>query len=327
MYIKFTIILIMLILNNLINFAQNSYFSNFSTNLVHINPAFVSSITSPEASVTYRNQWPGLKDAFVTYGASFSVPLIKYQSGVGFYFLNDKQGGGVITSTTINAIYAYNIKINPQIYLNAGLMASYYFKNLNAENLVFESDIINSPGINGGQDIFESVRSSFWDFSLGFMAEIYSILDIGFSVQHITQPKNYFSSSSNNVLFRNYSLHASCDIPLIRSYGNNSPVFTPSLLFQKNKQHHQLIYGTRITVSSLSFGLWAKNNFKFNFSSLTALAGFIQPNYKLFYNYDINLTRSNFLSYKMGAHEVTLLLMLQHNEKRKKNRAIKCPKL
>jgi type IX secretion system PorP/SprF family membrane protein len=316
-----------LILRGLANFAQDSYFSNFSANVIYINPAFVSSTTSPEASVTYRNQWPGIRDAFVTYGASFSVPLTKYKSGLGFYFLKDMQGGGVITSTSVTSIYAYNIKISPDINLNAGLCASYNFRNLNTENLIFESMIRNNTGINDGQPVFESVKSRFWDFSLGFMAEIYRMLDIGFSIQHITQPKNYFSSSSYNMLYRNYSLHASCYIPLTKGYGVNSPVFIPSLLFQKYKHHHQLLYGTAFSVWPLLFGIWTKNDLQFRYSSLTAMIGFIQPSYKLVYNYDINLTRTNFMSYNMGAHEITFLLRILDTDKRKKIRAIKCPRL
>ncbi len=325
MYIKFTYILIVSILSNLVSFSQDSYFSNFSVNLIYINPAFVSSIASPEASVTYRNQWPGLRDAFVTYGASLSVPMIKYQSGVGVYFLNDVLGGGILTSTSVNSTYAYSITINPNINLNAGLGASYYFRNLNTDNLIFESDITNNQAINRGHEIFETVKSTFWDFSLGFLAEIYDIVEAGFSVQHITQPKSYFSSADNNVMFRSYTLHVSGDIPLANMYMPAAPVLTPAILFQKSKHNHQIVYGASLSLSCFSFGLWAKNNIRFSFGSLTASAGFVKSGYKLFYSYDINLTRNNFLSYKMGAHEATFLLMFRHEKKRRINKAIKYP--
>ena len=325
MYIKFTYILIISTLSNLLIFAQDSYFSNFSVNLSYINPAFVSSIAASEASVTYRNQWPGLQDAFVTYGASFSVPMIKYQSGIGIYFLNDVLGGGILTSTSVNASYAYRIKINPDITLNAGLGASYYLKKLDTDNLIFESDIINNQANTRGHEIFETVRGRFWDFTLGFLAEIYDVASLGFSVQHITQPKSYFSSADNNVLFRNYTLYASGDILLANMYKPGAPVLTPSILFQKCRQDNQLVYGAGLSMSYLSFGLYVKNNIRFSFSSLTASAGFVQPGYKLFYSYDINLTSNNLLSYKMGAHEATFILMIKHREKRRINKAIKYP--
>jgi type IX secretion system PorP/SprF family membrane protein len=323
MYIKFTSILIISILSNLVSFAQDPYFSNYSVNLIYMNPAFVSSVNDTEASVTYRNQWPGLRDAFVAYGASVSVPMIKYQSGLGFYFLNDVQAGGVITSTSANSTYAYKIKINPNIYLNAGLGASYNLKNLNADDLIFESDLTSNQGINGEQDIYENAKSTFWDFSLGFLAQISEVITVGLSVQHVTQPKSYFSSADNNVLFRSYTLHASGNIPLGGMYKVNSPVLTPSILIQKCKQHNQFVYGSGLSLPYFSFGLWVKNNYKFSFCSLTASAGFVQANYRLIYSYDINLTRANFMSYNMGAHEATFLLMIKHREKRRKNRAIK----
>jgi type IX secretion system PorP/SprF family membrane protein len=320
MNLRLTYMIIFSVFGTLQGYSQDPYFSNFALNLVYLNPSYVSSITNPEIAVSYRNQWPALSGAFVNYGAYVSFPLKKFQSGFGFYFMNDIQGGGIITSTSLNSIYAYKIKINNNINLNAGLQASYFFENMNPENLVFESDLINTSGPNYADEAFDILDNNFWDFSLGFMAEVNRLVYIGFSVQHLTQPGRYFSSDDNNTLFRKYSFHAQSQIPLIKGNSKNVPVITPSILFQKHRQHQQINYGSGLLISPLYIGIWAKNNLKFNFSSLTVAAGFIKTNYKIVYNYDFNLTRSNLLDLGMGAHEITFLLNFQYKEKRRNNR-------
>jgi type IX secretion system PorP/SprF family membrane protein len=320
MNIRLINIVIVSVLSTLLCYTQDPYFSNFALNLVYINPSYVSSVTNPEIAASYRNQWPALSGAFINYGASVSFPLKKFQSGFGFYFMNDLQGGGIITSTSLNCIYAYKIKINNSINLNAGLQASYLFENLNPENLVFESDLRNASGPSYGDEAFDILKNNFWDFSLGFMAEVNRLIYIGFSVQHLTRPGRYFSTADNNILYRKYSLHAQSQIPLLKGSRRNMPVIMPSILIQKHRQHQHINYGSGILVSPLYIGIWAKNNLKFNFSSLTVAAGFIKANYRIIYNYDINITRTNILDLGMGAHEITFLLSFQYKEKRRTNR-------
>jgi len=327
MNFRLYIISFILVLIDFICYAQDPCFSNFASNMIYVNPAYPSSVTNPELSLAYRNQWPGLSSAFVNYGAAASVPIKKFKSGIGFFFLNDIQGGGIVTITSVNSIYAYKIKINSDIYLNAGLQASYFFENLNAGSLVFESDIRNEPGISYGAEIFEETRNKFWDFSVGFMAEVKKLINIGFSVQHLTHPYRYFSSSGNSRLYRKYSFHASSEIPLFEGYRRNIPVIIPSLMFQKQRQHNKINYGAGILVNPLFAGIWASNNLKFNFSSLTVAAGYNSKNYRIIYSYDINLTGTNLLDLDMGAHDVTFLLKFRYKEKRRNNKAIKSTKL
>jgi type IX secretion system PorP/SprF family membrane protein len=301
-------------------FSQDPFFSNFALNLVYLNPSYVSSIENPEIGTSYRNQWPALSSAFVNYAASVSIPLKKFHSGFGFYFMNDVQGSGIITSKSLNSIYAYKIKINNNINLNSGLQVSYFFENLNPENLVFESDLRNESTLNYANGAFDVLENNFWDFSLGFMAEINRLIFIGISVQHLTQPGRYFNSADNNTLFRKYSIHAQSRIPLRRGNRKNIPVITPSILLQKQRQHQQIDYGSGLLISPLFLGIWIRNDLKFNFGSLTTAAGFVKDNYSIIYNYDFNLTRTNLVDLGMGAHEITILLNIQYKEKSRNNR-------
>lgn len=327
MNVRFYIIACMLVLTGWRCYPQDPAFSNFTSNIIYVNPAYASSVPNTELSLTYRNQWPGLPGSFLNYGAAAAVPVKRFNSGIGFYFLSDIQGGGIVAVTSVNSIYAYRIKINSDINLNAGLQATYFFEKLDAGELVFESDIRNNQGTNYGAEVFESTRSNFWDFSLGFMTEIKKLINIGFSVGHLTKPYRYFSSSGNSRLHWKYSFHASCELPLSVSYRESAPVIIPSVLYQKHQQHNRINYGAGLLIKPLFAGIWAENNLRLNFSSLTVAAGYISKNYSIIYNYDINLTGANVLDLNMGAHEAVFLLKIRYKEKRRNNRTIKSLKL
>jgi type IX secretion system PorP/SprF family membrane protein len=327
MNVRFYIIACLLVFKGCGCYSQEHAFSNFVSNIIYVNPAYASSVANTELSLTYRNQWPGLPGSFLNYGAAAIVPVNRFNSGIGLYFLSDIQGGGIVAITSVNSIYAYRIKINNDINLDAGLRASYFFEKLDAGELVFESDIRNNQGTNYGAEVFESTRSNFWDFSLGFMTEIKKLINIGFSVGHLTRPYRYFGSSGNSRLPWKYSFHASCELPLSVSYRDNTSVIIPSLLFQKYHQHNRINYGAALLVKPLFAGIWAENNLNFNFSSLTVAAGYTGKNYSIIYNYDINLTGTNILDLDMGAHEAVFLLKFSNKEKRRNYRTIKSSKL
>jgi type IX secretion system PorP/SprF family membrane protein len=327
MNIRLYITAFMTVLTSCLCYQQDPEFSNFASNIIYVNPAYAGSVANHELSLTYRNQWPGLPGSFVNYGAAAAIPVRRFNSGIGFYILSDIQGGGIIAVTSLNSIYAYRIKINSDINLNAGLQASYFFEKLDVGEVVFESDIRNNQATNYAAEIFESTRNSFWDFSLGFMAEINKFINIGFSVGHLTKPYRYFSSSGNSRLPWKYSFHASCELPLSVGYRGNTPVIIPSLLFQKYRQHNRISCGAGLLAKPLFAGIWTENNLNFNFSSLTVAAGYLGKNYSIIYNYDINLTGTNVMDIDMGAHEAVFLLKFGNKEKRRNNRAIKSSKL
>ncbi|MBN2481322.1 MAG: type IX secretion system membrane protein PorP/SprF, partial [Bacteroidales bacterium] len=77
--------------------SQDFHFSGFIPNMVFMNPAVAALPVSPELTITYRNQWPGIPATFVTYGAAFVMPVESMKSGLGVNAINDVQGDGVIT--------------------------------------------------------------------------------------------------------------------------------------------------------------------------------------------------------------------------------------
>ena len=303
--------------------AQDPHFSNFWATPYYINPSFISALTDPVAGATYRNQWPGLSSAYVTYGAFFSQPVENLNSTIGLSLLHDIQGDGVLTRTGFNALYSYAIKINKQVSLSAGLQLSYNINKVNTGKLVFESDLTGSnPGTNMLGN--EKISSGFADFVLGFTAFIGENFFTGFSAHHLTKARIDYSESYAENLYPRYIFQVGGNLSADTRNYKDKIIFKPGLQLQLQDKYTELLYGSSAVINPFVIGLWARNDLKFNFDALILLAGFSRNEYNFYYSYDVNMKNMHFFSPGIGAHEVTFLYKFKYNEKRKKYRAIKC---
>ena len=85
---------------------------------------------SPRFHSGYRNQWPGL-DAYVTYNIEYDQFSKDLHGGIGFQFLYDKTGGGVLNTGVFAGCYAYQLQINRKWSLNFGFKGAFVQKSLN----------------------------------------------------------------------------------------------------------------------------------------------------------------------------------------------------
>jgi hypothetical protein len=73
-------------------------------------------------------------------------------------------------------------------------------------------------------------------------------------------------------------------------------------------------------------GVWVRQNLGIRFSSLIFSVGYVTNNFSLRYSYDYQLSSPTVKLPIMGAHEISLILTPE-GDKKKKRRAIKCPKI
>ena len=86
---------------------------------------------------------------------------------------------------------------------------------------------------------------------------------------------------------------------------------------------NQLNMGMSLTNESLSGGLYFRNNFS-NSDAILVTLGYTSNGIRLGYSYDYTI--SELMGSSGGAHEVSLTIQLACRQKRKKLKAIKCPK-
>ena len=65
------VLLCLMIAVSLVADAQDPQFTQFYANPLYLNPAFAGSSRCPRVNINYRNQWPALKETYITTSASY----------------------------------------------------------------------------------------------------------------------------------------------------------------------------------------------------------------------------------------------------------------
>ena len=307
--------------------AQDPAFTQFYGNPLYLNPAMAGSANCPRISMNHRNQWPSLKGAFISSSISIDKNVEALHGGVGIQVLNDIQGEGALTNTQVSAMYSYQLQASRKLTVLTGVQATYQQRALDKTKLHFGDEIDPNYGFvfptqeNVGQ-FADNV--SYADISLGMMAFTKKYF-AGFAMHHITQPDDAFITTS--YLPRKLTVHAGANFAVGR--GKNmglvmdGPFITPNVLYMTQNGAEQLNVGMSLTNDSFSGGLYFRNNFS-NADAVLVVLGYEANGMRLGYSYDY--TVSELAGVSGGAHEVSLTVQLACRDKRKKLKAIKCPK-
>ena len=172
----------------LISNGQDPQFSQFYSVPLYLAPSFAGATQEHRIATTYRNQWPGLPGAFVTYAFSYDHYFANFNSGIGLLIMRDVAGSGDLSTTNVGMQYSYDIKLTDFWHIRPGLHILYTQRGLNFAKLLWGDQIspsgttttIEVPSLNNKGDI---------DASLSLLA--YSDRAWGgFAVDHLFRP-NY----------------------------------------------------------------------------------------------------------------------------------------
>ena len=128
---KKILIIIALVASSTALFAQDAHFSQFYSNPLYLNPAFAGTQVCPRFVMNYRNQWPGIQNAFNTVSASYDKHYDGIQGGLGFQIFNDTEADGAFSNLRTAISYSYRLEINHKLSLRAGFEAAYDQKSIN----------------------------------------------------------------------------------------------------------------------------------------------------------------------------------------------------
>ncbi|RLD70071.1 MAG: hypothetical protein DRI87_08855, partial [Bacteroidetes bacterium] len=85
--------------------AQDPEFSQFYANPLYLNPAMTGTAECARINLNYRNQWPSLTKAFITYNISYDQNVASINSGFGVLVMSDRQGDGALNTTMASLLY------------------------------------------------------------------------------------------------------------------------------------------------------------------------------------------------------------------------------
>jgi len=311
--------------------AQDPQFTQFYAAPTYLNPAFAGTTLQSRVGLNYRNQWPAMPKAFVTYNFSYDQFLPDLSSGIALLATHDKAGTGALRSTTLSFIYAYEARLSRTVSLRPALQFSYANRNINFNDLIFGDQLINGTTTTTTQPIAEPVNLV--DFSSGIL--LYSNRAwLGFSAHHLNEPtESLFADVS--VLPRKYSLHGGLRVRLkdtATKVRKNSAVF--AFNYKSQAQFDQLDFGVYFETPPFTVGLWYRNlPFKqngfnrINHDAVAILLGAEAMGYKIGYSYDITVSNLS-MGATAGAHEISLIFEWanKQNTRAAKRRVIPCAK-
>lgn len=303
--------------------AQDPVFSQFQAIPLLNNPAFTGISTAPRFTAQYRNQWPSLQKAYVTYGASYDQFFSKYKTGIGLTLINDDAGNGILKSNYATLSFGYSLKIKSDINVRIGANTTYAQNRLNWDKLIFYDQLDPYYGFTSGsgqpiqsmenRPISESI--SYFDFSSGML--LYSPrFYVGISLIHLNNPDNSFLKINNN-------LNEGIPLRWVYMGGYQIPLFTngkkevetylfPTIIYTKQGDFRQINGGIQYVMKNILLGSSYRHTFG-NSDAVIVSLGYQYQTLKINYSYDI--TVSGLAGASGGAHEVSFQLALKETKK------------
>jgi type IX secretion system PorP/SprF family membrane protein len=306
---------------------QDLAFSQFYANPVYLNPALAGNRICPRVTLNYRNQFPSLGRAYVSYNVGADMFVKAISGGLAVQATADMTGP--LASFSGSAVYSYHLKISEKLTMNAAMQAGYFQYRLNWEKLVFEEMIIPGTGEiiqgNSSETPPDKLNVGDIDFGTGIVAGYDQRFFLGAAVHHITMPDLSFYIGTQSKLDMRITVHAGAlfDLePGANRNENENLSFSPNLVYIQQGKFHQLNSGVSVNFYPFVSGLWLRHNFG-NTDALIVSLGFQQPEFKIGYSFDFTLSKLGLPA--GGAHEVSFVWFLPCPKKEFKYKAIKCP--
>ena len=324
---KLLIILSLIIIGSGFSYGQDPHFTQFYAAPIYLNPAFAGSAKCPRLVMNYRNQWPALPQAFVTYAASYDQHVDALGGGIGVLVLSDKAGEGVMSTNSVSGMYSYLLNVTREFSIKAGLQATYTQKKLDWDKLTFGDMIDPRYGfVYQTQETRPNETRSYVDLSAGIMGYT-SVFYGGVAVHHLTEPDEAFIVDGASPLPRKITGHFGAVIPLGNSRYSESSL-SPNVIYMQQASSKYLNIGMYVAKTPLVGGLWYRANLATDektvaSESIIALVGLQQGIFKFGYSYD--LTLSELGNSPGGSHELSFGLQFECKPRKKRFRTISCP--
>jgi len=304
---------------------QDIHFSQFFANKLFLAPSFAGATQQNRVISNYRNQWPGLPKAFVTYATSYDHNFQNFNSGMGLIAMRDVAGAGKYGTLQVGLCYSFDFLVNDEFHIRPGVGFSYIQRSIDFMKLVM-GDQLTSGGTNpssrdefpgkdnvGGVDATSSV--------IAYTKNLWG----GITVDHLLQPNLSIMGGEERLPIK-IDLYGGAT--LLRKGRLLRPIdetLSVAFKFTTQAKYKQLDLGLYWSKSPMIFGFWYRGIPPFNSDrgdSFALLTGIKLQNFTFGYSYDFTI--SNLIGHSSGSHEISLSYEFYHTRK-KKMASVPCP--
>ena len=314
--------------------AQDPQFSQFLASPTLLNPAFTGAEHQHRVGLHYRNQWPEIKKAFVSYVASYDTFIDDWNSGVGFRISYDKSGSGALSFVDAAGSFAYEFKLSQNWNIRPGVNVGVYRRFVDFSRLVFSDQLIRSGSNRNSIDFSEENTKVFFNVDGGLL--LYNKhFWFGFSQRHLNSPNEALITLDKAELPSKLSIHGGARLVLSKTRKDEIKR-AMWFAFQAKDQNisRQLDLGIYTEFHPVTFGLWyrgidlGKSDIP-SYSNQDALVLSLGVEYfQLRFGYSYDITISGLTGYTGGTHEVSINIIWPDDINGKgKRETIPCPTL
>ena len=325
------LILIFFVTNLLPVKGQDMQFTQYFSAPMYLNPAFTGANVCSRLSSNIRNQWPTIGGGYVSQILAYDHYFVDHNLGLGLMFTNDAAGSGRLRTTTFSGLTAFEVKINREIVVRAGLQGGGMIRSVNFNSLLFGDQIARGGASSTLEAPAQSVFSL--DFSTGFLVFTQKYWG-GMAFHHITKP-NESLIELQAIRSLKFSLHGGARFKVgpETSEEKEQIYLSPTFNFRSQLKFDQLDVGCYVSRSYLNVGLWYRGIPLFksykkgypNNDAICILVGVSKDRFNVGYSYDhtISWLRGN----TGGAHEISVAYQFcKPKKKKKKFNLVICPK-
>ncbi|MBX2983715.1 MAG: type IX secretion system membrane protein PorP/SprF [Flavobacteriales bacterium] len=313
--------------------AQDPHFTQFYAAPTYLSPAFAGTTIQNRFTLQFRDQWPAIPGAFVSYNLAADQYLGSLNSGIGIIATRDQAGSGALSSTSFTFQYAYEIRLKHKVFLRPALQIGYASRSVNYSKLIF-NDQLSRGGDVATYEYYDGRKKGYSDIGSGLLL-FTPQLWFGFALQHMNEP-NQSLLESEAALPRQFNMHGGYRFKL-RSGGmvrKDPQSIVAAFNYRAQGKFDQLDIGAYYERDPVFAGLWYRGlplkayqpGYQNN-DAISVLVGFKAGDWRFGYSYDITISRLALNS--GGAHEITTIFEFADKRKKRsmaRRRVVPCAK-
>jgi type IX secretion system PorP/SprF family membrane protein len=310
--------------------AQAPQFSQFYASPLYLAPSFAGSTNGSRIVLNYRNQWPQIPGAFVTYAFSLDHYFHNYNSGVGVLLFRDQAGSGRLATTHGGLVYSYNFKLDHRWTLRPGLQFMYAQRTVDFHRHIF-GDQLSLDGIAPTTLTPRPIdRVGYFDASSSLLAYSSNIW-AGYAIDHMMKPNQSMTQEESRIPIK-YSLFGGYRLSYGSTYAEKiQESISVALMYRNQGKFNQMDLGVYWSKDPISLGLLYRgiplfNNQihgLFNNDALVLIGGLRTDNLRIGYSYDFTVSRM--INSTGGSHEISVIYQFNQGPPSKRQGKIPCP--
>jgi len=311
---------------------QDAQFTQFYAAPTYLSPAFAGTAAQSRLAMQYRDQWPSIPGAFITYNVAFDHYLNELKSGIGLIATHDRAGSGAMSYTSITGQYAYEIQLKRKVFLRPALQFGYVNHAVDYSRLVFGDQLARGGDISSYE---AQPRRNVGYIDLGSGLLFFTPrMWLGMATHHMNRP-NQSLRYAESMVPQKFSMHGGYRWNIRTAVIRKHPqAVIAAFNYRSQGRYDQLDIGAYYEVDPIFVGLWYRGlpvkayaPGVANRDAISILAGVKVSDWRFGYSYD--LTISKLAGNTGGAHEISIVYDWADRRRRKaisKRRVMPCAK-